>query len=305
MRIPATFSGAAARPVLYHAVDTLHAPTRLAARCILEGFTIRTGHITGKGRILAECAIEAAPAGIRGDIHLRRQSSSDSQGPVFGRYHLPVSADDIHVKGGGKPQFPGPLGDVALPRRVKLAILLGLIIVDVGGPVAVIAGVCTVIGRNPQTSRLAKRLHGIGPACPNGRRSHIAHQHVADVVIGQEPSCLVIQHRIVGIHCTGIQHEAADLLQCELRGQVPGPCLRILPPVLIHIQASISVQVFKGVTVHGQDGGRGISKGRTLALEDKCVLALLFHCYDIFVTASKENNQEKRQNIIPHNWSFL
>ena len=75
-----------ARPVLYHCIYTLVAPSAsdlvLACTC-LEAVYVCTCHVGVKLGTLAECAGESAPTWLCGEVDLWRKSCCDTESAVF------------------------------------------------------------------------------------------------------------------------------------------------------------------------------------------------------------------------------
>ena len=116
--VTSAFFRTAGGPVLYHSIHAFRAPA--AVRRTLESVNICACHISIQGRILAEGAVEAAPAGLCGKVYLRRQGRGNAQGAVLAGSYRPEFLNQPRVKSGGQSQGSGPEGNLTARAHIEL-----------------------------------------------------------------------------------------------------------------------------------------------------------------------------------------
>ena len=258
VRVAAGFLRTAGGPVLDHRIDTLRAPAVLRARGGLEAVHIGAGHVGVQVRILAERAVEAAPAGFGGEVDLRAQRRGDAQRAVFLRGDLAELLHDGRVEGGGEAEGGGPEGDLAAGAQVELGRRRGLV-ARVGG----------VVGRDAVAERLHEGLHVVVPAGCGLGALHGGHEDRPQVVFLQELLLRVGDFRPADGLMAAVEHQAGDFLDGKLRGEVLRAGVGGEPPVLVRVQRAVAVQVLESEAVHGEEGSAGIAQRGPALLGDE------------------------------------
>ena len=127
MSIPAGLSGTAAGPVLADGGNTVSSPTvldLLVALRGLEAVNVCTGHVGGELCTLTEGALDAVPARLRGEVHLRGKRGGNANGAVLLCRNFTVFADQRRVKGGGESQRLRPPGYRCTGTLIEFAAII-------------------------------------------------------------------------------------------------------------------------------------------------------------------------------------
>ena len=167
MGVAAAFLRTSGGPVLDHGVDGLVAPTVLDFGIALRGLEavhIGAGHVGVKLRVLAESAVETAPARLRGQVDLRGERRGDAQGAVLLRGDAAELFDQLRVEGRRHAEARGPLGDGAAVAGVELRRGLRAV-ARIGG----------VVGRDAVAEAFDEGLDVVVPLRCDGGGSDIGH----------------------------------------------------------------------------------------------------------------------------------
>ena len=289
--VAASFLRTAGGPVLDHGVDAAHAPAVLAVLGGLEAFHIGPGHGDVELRILAEGAAEAAPARLRGQVDLRAEGRGDAEGPVLGRGDHAEPAHHPRVEGGGEAQRGGPERDLAAGAGVEL-----------GRGARLVARVRGIVGRDAVAEGLHEGLDAVVPARGDLGRGDARHEHGAQVVLFEE---LALGGRDrVGRHAlvAAVEHQAGDLLDAELRGQVLRPLQGGLAPVFVDVERAVAVEVLEDFPADMEERGGADAERRAAALGDLAVVVDLDFLH--FRHAGGEQEQGEEGEDASHVWRF-
>ena len=233
------FRGAVAGEVLDVGVDALRAPAQVVAFLVigaLQGVHIRRGHIHAQLRILAEGALDAAPAGLGGQVDLRAVDAGHAHRAVFLRVGVGHLSHDGGIEGRAQGQGARPAGDQRAGFRLALhgdAVLGGF-----------------RVGLHPVD--VAHRVAGVGKG--HGRREG-AYALVHHALGG------VAQVAGAGGGVHGQHHQAGHLLivRLHLLRQVGGAGFGVQAPVFVRVQRAVLVQVLEGVSAVFQDFHAAVS----------------------------------------------
>ena len=246
--------------MLDHRIDTLGTPAVLGTGCSLEAVHIGAGHVRVQGGILAESAVEAAPARFCGQVDLRAQRRGDAQCAVFLGCYPAELLYEGRVEGGGHAERRGPEGNPAAGTQVELGRRGGFV-----------ARVGRVVGRDTVAERLGELLHVIVPAGGHFGAFHRGHEDGSEVVLREELTLCVSDFRCAHGLVAAVQHQAGDFLDGKLGGQILGTGFGGKPPVLVGVQRAIAVQILEGEAVHDQQRRAGVAERSAARLDDEFV----------------------------------
>ena len=225
--------------MLDHCVDGLEAPAVLDLGCALRGLEavdIGACHVGVKRRILAEGAVEAAPARFSGEVDLRGERRGYAQGAVLLRRDAAELLHELGFEGRCHSEAGGPHRDGAAVAGVKLR----------GGP-GPVARVRGVVGRHSVPDPFDEGLDVVVPSRRVGGGRYAGHQHRAEVVLLEEFLLSGGDVRPVDGLVAAVEHHTRYLLDRELRCQVLGADEGILAPVFINVHLTVAVEVLEGV----------------------------------------------------------
>ena len=245
MRVAAGFLRTSGRPVLDHGVDGFVAPAVLdlgAALRGLEAVHIGAGHVDVKLRILAESAVETAPARLGGQVDLRGERRGYAQGAILARGDAAEPFDQRRVEGRRHAEAGRPLRDVTAVTGVELR--RGL------RPVARVGG---VVGRHTVSEAFDEGLDVVVPPRRIGGGGDARHQDGAEIVLFEEFLLGIGDSRSVDGLMATIEHHSGSLVYGELRREVLGTDERVLAPVLVGVELTVPVEILEGATAPGQD----------------------------------------------------
>ena len=152
---------------------------------------------------------------------------------------------------------------------------------------------------------LDEGLHVVVPHRGGTGILHAGDKHGADVVNGQELALDVRQVRARDRLVVAVEHQAGDLVYRQLRGQVPGPVLRALAPVLVDIEFTIPVQVLESVSSLSEyfhPGAGAVAQHGAVLLMYKVVTVLLFDG-PVLRAAGQQDDARKGQKKLFHSLS--
>ena len=295
--VAAALFRAARRPVLDHGVDTLETPAVGAAFRGLESVDIGACHVGIQVGIFTKGADEAVPAGLRGQVDLRTEGCGDAQGPVFFRSDVAELTHQIWVEGGSQSQRGGPERDLSACTGVVFCRHSRLV-----------AGIGAVVGRDAVPQLLDEGLDVVVPAGGHLRAGNRGHQHVAQVVVGQELFLGFGQSGSRDGLVGAVEHQAGDLFDGKLCGEVAGTVDGGFPPVFIYVEGTVAVEVFEGVAALFEDRGGGVTQRGAAALFDAAV-AVGFQFLPLGTTGDQKGQgggqQDEPGKAIFHRVKFL
>ena len=208
MRVAAGFLRTSGRPVLDHGVDGFVAPAVLdlgAALRGLEAVHIGAGHVDVKLRILAESAVETAPARLGGQVDLRGERRGYAQGAILARGDAAELFDQLRVEGRRHAEAGRPLRDVTAVAGVELS--RGL------RPMARVGG---VVGRHAVSETFDEGLDVVVPPRCIGRGGDACHQDGAEIILFEEFLLGIGDSRSVDGLMAAIEHHSGYLVNGKL-----------------------------------------------------------------------------------------
>ena len=211
--VTAALLGAIAVPVLGHGIDASITPGAvdpLPFGTRLEAVAVSPGQVRGEVRILPEGTVEAPPAGLCGNVHLRTQGGRDAERPVFDGGNLSEPLHQGRVEGRGEAQGRGPAGDGPAAAGIELQVRRRLV-----------AGIRMDGHRDALSHPFRVCLDRVVPAGGHFGAFHRGDEHPAEMALAEELFLLVGHFPgmgaarleggpVVTLHGTGPFHHVGD-----------------------------------------------------------------------------------------------